>query len=323
MPPPIPVIIDTDPGIDDVVALALALRSSELDVRAIATVYGNAPLAATTRNTRELLRLLGRADVPVHPGADRPLQRPLVTAPETHGETGVGYAPVPPAAPVTADPAVLVALLRRAADPVTLITLGPLTNLASALAEDRRDVHRKVARHLGMFGNLYERGNTNRWADFNAWSDPEATDRVLRSGLPTTMIGLDVTRRMEFGAAEVERIANARDPLVAWLGAALRFYVEFHRLQERLDGCVVNDVLPVGELLSPGLLTSRDVPLAVALDDGEHRGHTRERAAGALTPVALNVDIRAMRTLLRRVFGDLLVAAELGGAAAAGERGNP
>lgn len=323
MPPPTAVIIDTDPGIDDVVALTLALRSPELYVRAITTVYGNAPLAAATRNARELLRLLQRSDVSLYPGADRPLHRPLVTAPETHGHSGVGYAPVPPVAPVTADPTVLVTLLRRATRPVTLITLGPLTNLACALAEDRQEVHRKVARHLGMFGNLYERGNTNRWADFNAWCDPEAADIVLRSGLPTTMIGLDVTRRMEFPASEVERIAAAEDPLVAWLGAALRFYVEFHRLQERLDGCVVNDVLPVGELLSPGLLSLREVPLAVDRDDGEHRGHTRRRSAGALTPVALEVDIRAMRSLLRRVFGDLIGTAAAAGTATAVHRGDP
>lgn len=298
------VIIDTDPGIDDVVTLSLAARSPEVTVLAVTTSYGNATLAATTRNAREVLRRAGCPDLPVRPGAARPLERPLVTAPETHGETGVGYAAVPQAPTVTPDPTILVAELRRTTEPVTLVTLGPLTNLAHALTVDGELVRRRVARHIGMFGNIGERGNTNRWADFNAWCDPEAAAQVLEAGLPTTMVGLDVTRQMTLSAREVDRLAASEDPLVAWLGQALRFYVEFHRRQERLDGCVVNDVLTVGELLSPGLLTSETLRLSVDLDDGDHRGHTRERAGGTATAVAMGVDVAQMRVLLRRVFGD-------------------
>jgi inosine-uridine nucleoside N-ribohydrolase len=298
----LPIVIDTDPGIDDVVALALAARSSELEVLTVTTTYGNATLAATTRNARELLELAGRADIPVHAGAERPLVRELVTAPETHGPTGVGYAPVPEALPVTADPTVLLEVLASTREPVTLVTLGPLTNLAHALQADAEMVCSRVSRHLGMFGNMHERGNTNRWADFNAWSDPEATGVVLRSDLPTVMVGLDVTRRMTVTRAEVERLADSPDPLTAWLGNALRFYVEFHGAQERLQGCVVNDVLPLGELLSPGLLTLAQLRLDVNLGDGEHRGHTVESAEGTATQVAVGVDIPTMRQLLGRVF---------------------
>ncbi|MBI4420585.1 MAG: nucleoside hydrolase, partial [Gemmatimonadetes bacterium] len=150
-----PLVIDTDPGIDDVVTLALAARSPELDLIAVTTSYGNAMLDASTRNAHEGLRLAGRPDVPVYPGALRPLVRDLVTAPETHGESGVGYAPVstrlsslvsgPP------DPAVLTALSRATA-PVTLVTLGPLTNLALALERDERLARARIARHIGMFG---------------------------------------------------------------------------------------------------------------------------------------------------------------------------
>lgn len=297
----LPIIIDTDPGIDDVVALALALRSPELDVVALTTSYGNAALDLTTRNARALLALLGREEVPVFPGADRPLVRELVTAPETHGPSGVGHAPVPPPATVLPDPTVLVDRLAEVTEPVTLITLGPLTNLAHALDADMTLVHSRVASHIGMFGNLHERGNTNRWADFNAWCDPEATDRVLRAGLGTVMVGLDVTRRMIVSATEVERLTASTDPLVTWLGHALRFYVEFHRSQEILDGCVVNDILPIGELLQPGLLSLAEVRLRVELDDAEHRGHTREHPEGELLRVALGVDIDKMREMLLRV----------------------
>jgi inosine-uridine nucleoside N-ribohydrolase len=297
-----PVVIDTDPGIDDVVALAIALRSPELEVVGITTSYGNATLDLTTRNARHLLKLLGRADVPVIPGAARPLCRPLVTAPGTHGPSGVGHAAVPAPTPVAARPDALVTALDLQPTPVTLITLGPLTNLALALEADAAFVRGRVARHLGMFGSIRERGNTNRWADFNAWCDPEAVQRVLGAGLGTVMVGLDVTRRMTFSAEEVAGFAASPDGTVAWLGNALQFYVELHRAQERLDGCVVNDVLPIGEVLEPGLLTLAELPLSIDLDAGEHRGHTVESAGGTPTQVALGVDIPRMHERLRRVL---------------------
>ncbi len=302
--PPIRVVIDTDPGIDDVVTLALAARSPELEIAAVTTTYGNATLGQTTRNARHVLDLAGRRDIVVRPGSARPLVRDLVTAPETHGETGVGYAPVPQTTAIAASRYVLLDVLAKETGTVTLVTLGPLTNLAHALQRDPVLVRRCVSLHIGMFGNLHERGNTNRWADFNAWCDPEATDQVLRAGLGTLMVGLDVTRRMTLSRTEVERLARSPDPLVAWLAQALRFYVEFHRKAERLDGCVVNDVLTIGELLGPGLLAFADVRLTADLDEGEHRGHTRERADAAPTKVALRVDIARMRELLKRVFSE-------------------
>ncbi len=302
-PAPRAIIIDTDAGIDDIVALALSARSPELRVVAVTTSYGNATLGATTRNAREALRLAGAPQIPVCPGSDRPLVRPLETAPETHGESGVGYAPIPPerAEDRTTDPAVLLAVLSQVDGPVTLVTLGPLTNLAHALARDSALVRLRVRRHVGMFGNMRERGNTNRWADFNAWCDPEASDVVLRADLPTQMVGLDVTRRMTLAADDVRSLAASADPLTRWLERALWFYVEFHRQQERLDGCVVNDVLPIGELIEPGLLGWHTFPLVVDLDDGAHRGHTRERENGTPTRVAMDVDVARMRELLQRV----------------------
>lgn len=304
----VPVVIDTDPGIDDVIALALALRSPELDLVGITTSYGNATLDATTRNTREVLDRFGRSDVTVIPGAAGPLCRPLVTAPETHGASGVGYAAVTPAAPVIARPDALIAALDLHRDPVVLITLGPLTNLALAVQADPAFVRRKVTRHLGMFGSVRERGNANRWADFNAWCDPDAVRRVLDAGLDTVMVGLDATRRMTLSAAEVANYASSSDANVAWLGAALRFYVEFHRARGRLDGCVVHDVLPVGEVLAPGLLTLAELPLSVDLEEGERRGRIVPAADGVPTCVALEVDIRRMRELLERVWPDGTVA---------------
>ena len=304
------VLIDSDPGIDDVVTLALAARAPELEIVGVTTTYGNATLDLTTRNAKEILRLAGRSDIPVYPGSDRPLQRPLVTAPETHGPSGVGYAPVPPPPPPpppdgqTTNPTVLLDLLSRSEEPVVLVTLGPLTNLAHALTADPALVRSRVRRHIGMFGTLEARGNTNRWADFNAWCDPEAAQVVLRSELPSEMVGLDVTRQMVLSAAVVERLARSADTVVSWLAQALRFYVEFHRQRELLDGCVVNDVLTVGELLAPGLLKLAHRRLLVDLDEGDHRGHTKSARDGARARVALGVDIPRMCAVLTRVLGE-------------------
>ncbi len=295
--PPVSILIDTDPGIDDVVALSLAARSPELHVAGITTTYGNATLAAATRNASAVLALLEKP-IPIYPGSDRPLERPLVTAPDTHGPTGVGYAPVGGEELVTPNPTVLLGLLEWSEQPVTLVTLGPLTNLAHALSVGPDLVRSRVRRHIGMFGSLHEQGNTNRWADFNAWADPEAVDIVLRAGLPTVMVGLDVTRRMELSAAQVEHLATSSDPLIAWLAKALRFYGR--------NGCVVHDVLPLGELIEPDLLTLAQVSLAVNLEEGVHRGHTMESPAGTPSQVALDVDMARMRALLARVFGEEL-----------------
>jgi len=301
-----PIVIDTDPGIDDVVTLALAARSAKLDVLAVTTSYGNAPLHMTTRNAVEVLRLAGRSDIAVLPGSASPLTRPLVTAPETHGETGVGYAPVPDSAPsdVRHNARVLIDVLSATPCPLTLVTLGPLTNLAHALKADAPLVKARVGQHIGMFGTVGERGNSNHWADFNAWCDPEGTELVLRAGLNTRMVGLDVTRRMTLSASEVGEFASSQDPLLNWLGKALQFYVEAYRSRARLDGCVLNDVLPVGELIAPGLLTWDTLFMSVDLDDGEHRGHTRAHPTGISTRVASEVDVNLLRGILDTLFGD-------------------
>ncbi len=301
-----PVIIDTDPGIDDLVALALAARSPLLDIVAVTTTYGNASLEATARNARELLRLADRTDVPVHPGSDRPLVRPLVTAPETHGATGVGHAPIRTTTPagVTRNEHVLTELLTDCSRPITLVTLGPLTNLAHALEDDRKLVRARISQHIGIFGCLTQRGSAKRWADFNAWCDPEAADRVVRAGIHTRIVALDVTRLMILHPDEVRAFAFSRDPLVKWLGEALRYYVTVHRNRDGLKGCHIHDALAIGELLCPGLMTFAAHGLRVDLDDGEHRGHTRVSLCRDPLHIAVDVDVALMRTLLDCVFGE-------------------
>jgi inosine-uridine nucleoside N-ribohydrolase len=284
---PIPVWIDTDPGIDDAVAIALAVRSPELAVAGLSTVYGNTSVGKATRNARHLLRRLGRDDLPVWAGAAAPLCRPARFAEETHGPEGFGYAAgLPPAAREAVEaPVRFLAHLRSAPEPVTVIALGPLTNLALALALDGPLCRRQVREIIWMGGSAGAPGNTTPVSEWNAWCDPEAARAVLlqtrpspAAGAPTRdagaptrdagaptrnagaaapdagisfrMVGLDVTRRMLLPAQAVAR-AGALGGEAPWWASLWQFYVEFHRQAEGLDGCIVNDPLAVALLLHP------------------------------------------------------------------------
>lgn len=296
----IPVVIDTDPGIDDALALLLAFASPELDVRAVVTVYGNTTLAHATRNTTAISGWAG-ANVPVLAGADRPLVRPLEVAAETHGPSGLGEAVVPDAAPVTPNPRALLDVLSAQREPVTLVTLGPVTNVAHALAHDGRMVHSAVASHIAMAGSLRALGTATATSEFNVWCDPEAAAAVLAARLPTRWVGLDVTRKLVMTASDVEALHET--PRRRWLRDALRQYVRFHRAHEKLDGCVINDPLVIAELVRPGIVRFEPARVAIELGDGPHRGRTTRDDAGIATFFGVDADADAAHALLAaRVF---------------------
>lgn len=294
---PLPVVIDSDPGIDDLLALLLALASPELDVRGITVTYGNTLVEHAHRNAVAILRFAERR-LPVGVSARRPLQRPLAVARETHATTGLGYAAVPPAGTVLDYMRPLERVLAESAEPVVLLTLGPLTGLALALRREPALVKAKVRRHIAMAGAVTAAGNTTRYSEFNAWCDPEALAHVLDAKLPTELVGLDVTRSIVLSGAEVARLGEVDDPKARWLHDALRFYVAFHKEYEGLDGCVVNDVLPVAALIDPSVLTFRPMRLAVGLNDGDNRGRTREAPEGSHALVAIDPDVPRVRALL-------------------------
>ena len=274
MPGAVPVVIDTDPGIDDVLALLLAARWPRVDLRAVSAVYGNTTLDLAARNAHIALERGGAPDVLVLPGADRPLTRPLLTARETHGAEGLGdhEAPLPP--PTFASPGALRDALRAAREPVTLITLGPLTNLAHALRLDAALVRERVARHVMMGGAIAARGTASPDAEFNVWCDPEAAAEVFAAGLGTQMVGMDVTRGLVLPAAAVARLATNADPEAQWLGRLLGFYVRFHEEYERLPGAIINDPLAVALAIEPGWGRADPMPVAVDRSDGPLRGRT-------------------------------------------------
>jgi inosine-uridine nucleoside N-ribohydrolase len=291
----LPIIIDTDPGIDDCLALLLALNSPELDIRGITITYGNTVVENAYRNAVEIIRKVKHpVRVPLGIGARRPLKRQLQVADDTHGPSGLGYADVPPAGVILDYVRPLERVLEMQPEPVTLVTLGPVTSLALVLRANPDLVRDKVARHVAMIGNVEAAGNQTRFSEFNAWCDPEALGAVLAAEIPTEMIGLDVTRKLIMKGNEVERLAQ-HSP---WLHDALRFYVEFHKKQEGLDGAVINDVLAIAYLVQPDVLTFSDLRLSVDLDDGQRRGRTKLDPKGSFTRVAMAVNPAPVRRML-------------------------
>src|SRR5436189_9165 len=192
-------------------ALFLALASPELDVRGVTVSYGNTVVENAYRNAVEIMRRAGKR-LTLGVGARRPLKRPLATAHETHGDSGLGYAALPPAGVILDFVKSLERLLADQRQPVTLVTLGPMTSLALALRSDPDLVRAKVARHVAMIGNIAAQGNTTRYAEFNAWCDPEALDLVLKAELPTEMVGLDVTRQALLAPQEIPRLRTGGAP---------------------------------------------------------------------------------------------------------------
>ncbi len=306
-----PLVIDTDPGIDDALALLLASRARRARLAAVSVTYGNTTLDRAARNARLVLGR-GPSAAPVFPGWDRPLARPLVTAKETHGPEGLGDHEPAPAEPVRASATGIIDALRAAPGPVTLVTLGPLTNLALALRADPAFVRSRVSRHVAMGGNIAAAGNSGGLAEFNVWCDPEAAAAVLAARLGTELVGLDVTRRLVIRAAAVEKLARNPDPDARWLGRLLGFYVRFHEAYEGLAGAVINDPLAVALALEPTWGRAERMPITVNLAPDAGRGEMApggddDPEAAVYRDVALGP---VHELLLEHLFGRWLTGAD-------------
>lgn len=264
------IIIDTDPGQDDAIALLLALASPELEVLGITAVAGNVPLALTEKNARKIRALAGRPEVPVFAGADRPLARPLVTAEQVHGRTGLDGPDLPePAEPLDPRPAVdfIVETLRREpAGTVTLCALGPLTNIALAFAA-APEIVPAVREIVAMGGGAFEGGNTTPVAEFNIYVDPEAAAAVLRAaaaaGVPVTLMPLDVTHKALTTAARLTEIRALGTPVAAAAVAMLEFFERFDEEKYGTDGGPLHDPCVIAWLLAPEIFGGRVVNVEV------------------------------------------------------------
>ena len=271
---PQPVILDVDPGHDDAVAIMMACGSPGLDLRAVTTVAGNATLPKTTRNALRVLSLIGRTDVPVAAGAARPLARELRTAEDIHGESGLDGPEIPEAAfePDDRGAVDLIAdTLRASPEPVALIPVGPLTNIAAFLRK-HPDLKDRVS-GVSLMGGSMGLGNTTPAAEFNIYVDPEAAREVFESGLPITMSGLDVTHQAGAGPAERDRLRS-----IGGVGGVVAGFLDFFAgTYERIygfDAPPLHDPVAVAAVLEPGLLRTRAMRVDVECEGDLTRGET-------------------------------------------------
>ncbi|RFZ88692.1 nucleoside hydrolase [Shinella sp. WSJ-2] len=261
MSEPRKIIIDTDPGQDDAAAIMLALGSPELQILGITTVAGNVPLSRTSTNARIILEFCARTDVKVFAGADKPIARPLITAEHVHGKTGLdGPELHEPQMPLQAQHAVdfIIETLRNEPEgSVTLCTLGPLTNIATAL-QKAPDVAGRVRELVMMGGGFFEGGNITPAAEFNIYVDPESAAAVFQSGIPIVMMPLDVTHKvltLKSRVAKLREIANR--PATA-LVEMLEFFERFDVEKYGSDGGPLHDPTVIAYLLKPELFAGRD-----------------------------------------------------------------
>lgn len=256
------IIIDTDPGQDDAAAIMLALGSPEdVEVLGICAVAGNVPLRLTSRNVRMVCELSGRLDIKVYEGASAPMERPLVTAEHVHGKTGLDGPELPePTMAVESQHAVdfiIETLMREPSGTVTLCTLGPLTNIGLALRK-APEIAARVKRLVMMGGGFFEGGNITPAAEFNIYVDPEAARDVMASGMPITMIPLDLTHKLLTLSERVERLrALGSRPAIA-LAEMLDFFERFDIEKYGSDGGPLHDPAVIAWVIRPDLFSGRE-----------------------------------------------------------------
>jgi inosine-uridine nucleoside N-ribohydrolase len=267
---PTPILIDCDPGHDDAIALLLALASPEVEVLGVSTVAGNQTLDKTTANAIRVLEFVGRTDIEVAAGADRPLVREQHVAANVHGETGLDGPDLPPpqSEPVAVHAVEFLAeKIRASVEPVTLVPVGPLTNIALLLAlhpDARPD-------RIVLMGGAIAEGNVTPAAEFNIWADPEAAARVFKSGIDVTMVGLDVTHKALFTQTHVGLLTGRAGRMVAEL---LRFYSTFHRRVYKFDGSPIHDALAVASVLNTDLVGTLKRNVEIDIESELCRGRT-------------------------------------------------
>jgi len=275
MAPPRRIILDVDPGIDDALAMLLAVASPELDLAGVTVTGGNCPLDQGVRNARAVLDLVA-SPVPVLPGVALPLIRPPYTAPETHGDSGLGNARLrEPPAYIDGEHAVdfLVREIMRAEEPATLVAVAPLTNVALAIRREPRIVER-VREVIVMGGAIDAPGNTTPLAEFNVYVDPHAAHIVLHSGLPLVLVPWDITSQVLLTEEQVAELLRIDSPVTRFIADATSFYIDFHREYFGYAGCSINDPCAVALAFLPELAKYQSVFVEVEIASDISMGKT-------------------------------------------------
>jgi purine nucleosidase len=331
-------LLDVDTGIDDSLALLYACGSPDAELVAVTCVGGNVDARQVAENTRAVLELAGRDDVEVALGRETPLVRPLVTTPETHGPKGLGYAELPPPGRRLSDrhaADLIVEEARRRPGEITLVTLGPATNLAVAVLREP-DLPLLLRRWVLMGGSYRSPGNTAPTTEWNASVDPDAlkvaitafsapgiVEARVAAGLPALplALGLDVTERAKLLPAQVAALAAraggdaAMLPVIRFIEDALRFYMEFHSRYDGFYGAFIHDPLAVAAALDPGLVRAEELPVDVELGGTLTAGETVtdwRRAWGRPATLAVAVEADVATFFDRFVERVGALAAEIG-----------
>ena len=269
------IIIDTDPGQDDAVAILLALASPEVELLGITAVAGNVSLELTAKNARIICELAKRPDVPVFAGCDRPMGRTLITAEHVHGQTGLNGTDLPePTMPLQEQHAVdFIIETIRSEEGVTLCPLGPLTNIATAL-ERAPDIAERIEEIVLMGGAYFEVGNITPAAEFNIYVDPEAADIVMKSGVKVTIAPLDLTHKMLTSAewiAAMRGIGSAvGDAVAGWTD----FFERFDVAKYGTAGAPLHDPCVIAHLIDPTLFTGRHINVEIEMDSQQNHNMT-------------------------------------------------
>jgi purine nucleosidase len=270
------ILFDTDPGIDDSCAILLALASPELSLEGLSVVHGNCSLEQATTNALSILELANASHIPVAKGCELPLVQPSLLAPETHGDTGLGYAklPEPQSKPIIQHGSdFLIETILASPGEITLVAIAPLTNVALAIRTEPRIVE-ALKELIIMGGAIRHEGNTTALAEFNTYVDPHAAQIVYHAGIPTTLVPLDVTYQCILTPGDVSRLQKIDSPITKFVAEATRFYMEFHDEYQQIEGCVINDPLALALTFAPELCTYQELPVEVDLSGGISMGKT-------------------------------------------------
>ena len=272
------IIIDCDPGQDDAVALFLAMASpDELELLGVTTVAGNVPLDLTQHNARQMCDIAGRSDVPVYAGCSRPMVRPLRTAEMIHGKTGInGIEVFKPQTPLQSEHAVdyiIQTLLDADEASITLVPMGPLTNIGTAIDREPA-ILSSVEQIVLMGGAMREGGNRTPSAEFNILVDPDAADIVFRCGRPITQMGLDVSHQVLSTSDRVERIKALGNPVAEATAGMLSFFDRFDTKKYKSKGAPLHDPCTIAWLLKPELFEGKDCNVSIETQSELTLGHT-------------------------------------------------
>ena len=275
--------MDCDPGLDDAVAIFLALAAPDtLDVQAITTVAGNVPLSMTARNARMICDLADRKDIPVYAGCPQPLWREAVSAEDFHGETGLEGIPLfDPETPLQTKHAVsfLIEMLRGRSEPITLVVTGPMTNIAMAIRQ-APDILDQIDEIVLMGGADTEGGNITPHAEFNAFADPHAAEIVLNCGASMTALSLDVTHTLRMTNDRIAAIEALGTSVTGHVANLMRATNAFEKKQNDWPDGPLHDPSTIAYLLAPDLFSGRMTKVSVTTDTGDEFGKTQPDYSG-------------------------------------------